>query len=52
MRLVEADMRELPSLGEFDLITCFDDSLNHLPDEDGLAAALRSMATQPRRRPG
>jgi SAM-dependent methyltransferase len=45
VRLVEADMRELPSLGEFDLITCFDDSLNHLPDEEGLVAALRSMAS-------
>jgi SAM-dependent methyltransferase len=44
VRLVEADMRELPALGEFDLVTCFDDSLNHLLEEDDLAAALRSMA--------
>jgi SAM-dependent methyltransferase len=43
-RLVEADMRRLPSLGEFDLVTCFDDSVNHLLDEDGLEGALRSMA--------
>jgi SAM-dependent methyltransferase len=42
--LVEADMRELPLLGEFDLITCFDDSLNHLQDETDLRAALASMA--------
>jgi len=42
--LVEADMRRLPSLGEFDLVTCFDDSLNHLADEDELASALASMA--------
>jgi SAM-dependent methyltransferase len=42
--LVEADMRELPCMGQFDLVTCFDDSLNHLLDEDGLAAALAGMA--------
>jgi SAM-dependent methyltransferase len=42
--LVQADMRELPPLGEFDLVTCFDDSLNHLTVEDDLAAALASMA--------
>jgi SAM-dependent methyltransferase len=43
-QLVEADMRELPELGEFDLVTCFDDSLNHLTDVDELRAALASMA--------
>jgi SAM-dependent methyltransferase len=43
--LVEADMRALPKLAEFDLVTCFDDSLNHLADEAALAAALASMAT-------
>lgn len=42
--LVEADMRKLPDLGRFDLVTCFDDSLNYLLDEDQLAAALASMA--------
>lgn len=42
--LLEADMRDLPALGSFDLVTCFDDSLNHLLDEDGLAAAFASMA--------
>ena len=42
--LVEADMRTLPVLGQFDLVVCFDDSLNHLLDEADLAAALRSMA--------
>jgi hypothetical protein len=31
-------------LGEFDLVTCFDDSLNHLLTEDELAAALAAMA--------
>jgi ubiquinone/menaquinone biosynthesis C-methylase UbiE len=42
--LVEADMRDLPELGRFDLVTCFDDSLNHLLEPDELAAALASMA--------
>jgi SAM-dependent methyltransferase len=42
--LVEADMRALPKLGSFDLVTCFDDSLNHLLDEGELASALASMA--------
>jgi SAM-dependent methyltransferase len=42
--LVEADMRSLQALGEFDLVTCFDDSLNHLLDEEGLASALASLA--------
>jgi SAM-dependent methyltransferase len=42
--LLEADMRDLPRLGEFDLVTCFDDSLNHVLDERELCSALRSMA--------
>jgi SAM-dependent methyltransferase len=42
--LIEADMRELPALGEFDLVTCFDDSLNHLTAEGDLAAAFASIA--------
>jgi SAM-dependent methyltransferase len=44
VRLIEADMRALPALGEFDLVTCFDDSLNHLADQDELVSALASMA--------
>ncbi|MBA3264583.1 MAG: class I SAM-dependent methyltransferase [Thermoleophilaceae bacterium] len=44
VRLVEADMRHLPALGCFDLVVCFDDSLNHLLSEDELASALASMA--------
>ncbi len=43
-RLVLADMRELPKLGEFDLVTCFDDSLNYLDSEADLAAAFSSLA--------
>jgi SAM-dependent methyltransferase len=42
--LVEADMRRLPELGGFDLIVCFDDSVNHLLSEDELSSALASMA--------
>ncbi|MEA2364514.1 MAG: hypothetical protein QOI32_26 [Thermoleophilaceae bacterium] len=42
--LVQADMRELAMLDRFDLVTCFDDSLNYLHDEDELLAALRGIA--------
>src|SRR5215207_9153418 len=41
---VHADMCELPALGRFDLVTCFDDSINYLLDEPQLAGALRSIA--------
>jgi SAM-dependent methyltransferase len=42
--LIEADMRSLPKLGAFELIVCFDDSLNHLLDEVELEAAFASAA--------
>jgi SAM-dependent methyltransferase len=42
--LTLCDIRELPVLGSFDLITCFDDSLNYLIDEQELAAAFEGMA--------
>jgi len=42
--LHQADMRALPGLGRFDLVTCFDDSVNHLLDEEDLAAAFVSLA--------
>jgi SAM-dependent methyltransferase len=42
--LVQADVRELGSLGRFDLVTCFDDSLNYLRDEHDLARALATVA--------
>lgn len=42
--LVYADLRELTMLGRFDLVTCFDDSLNYLRDERELLAALQGMA--------
>jgi SAM-dependent methyltransferase len=38
-----ADMRELPEFGAFDLVTCLDDAINHLPTEADVEAALRSM---------
>ena len=43
-RLVAADMRELPRLGAFDLVTCLDDALNHLLSAADLQAALAGMA--------
>jgi SAM-dependent methyltransferase len=43
-RLLCADIRELPALGSFDLVTCLDDSINYLGDEDELAAAFAGMA--------
>ena len=43
-KLVQADIRELPMLGRFDLVTCFDDSLNHLSEERDLASAFGSIA--------
>src|SRR3954453_11861920 len=38
-----ADMRDLPVLGSFDLVTCLDDSLNYLLSESELAAALAGI---------
>jgi SAM-dependent methyltransferase len=39
-----ADMRELPRLGAFDLVTGIDDALNYLLSEDELLAAFRGVA--------
>jgi SAM-dependent methyltransferase len=44
VRLFQHDMRSLPVLGEFDLVLCLDDSLNHLLDPGDLRAALRGIA--------
>jgi SAM-dependent methyltransferase len=41
--LHEADMRALPAFAEFDLVTCLDDSLNHLLTEAELVAALSGI---------
>jgi SAM-dependent methyltransferase len=45
-RLVCADMRALPSLGQFDLITCLDDSVNYLLGDSDLVSAMQSMRDQ------
>jgi SAM-dependent methyltransferase len=42
-RLVHADITDLPDLGRFDLVTCFDDALNYLLDEHELEAAFRGI---------
>lgn len=42
--LVEADMRELPELGEFDLIWAINDPLNYLLEVEELEAALEGIA--------
>jgi len=38
-----ADMRRLPVFGEFDLITCIDDAINHLLDPAEVYEAFASM---------
>lgn len=39
-----ADMRTLPDIGPFDLVTCLDDAVNYLLHPDDLAAAFESVA--------
>lgn len=43
-RFLVADMRELPELGEFDLVLCLDDAVNYLLSRDELAAAFSCAA--------
>ena len=43
VELSVADMRELPRLGEFDLVWTLDDAINYLLSVDELEAALRGM---------
>lgn len=38
-----ADMCELPVYGRFDLVTCLDDAVNHLPSRADVVRALRAM---------
>lgn len=38
-----ADMRELPTFGEFDLVFCLDDAVNYLLSSEELAQALAGM---------
>ena len=48
--LVHGDLRSLAVLGRFDLVTCFDDSLNYLPDGEALLAAFRGIRANLARR--
>jgi SAM-dependent methyltransferase len=43
-RTLVADMRRLPDVGRFHLVTCLDDSLNYLTDPADLAPTFRGMA--------
>ena len=40
-----ADMRRLPVMGQFDLLTCLDDAINYVLREDELEATLRGFAS-------
>ena len=44
VRLLELDVRDLPTLGAFDLITLLDDAVNYLDDESELAATFKGVA--------
>jgi SAM-dependent methyltransferase len=44
-RAFVADMRSLPPVGPFDLVTCLDDAGNYLLGSSDLEAALRSMGS-------
>ncbi|HEU4723483.1 MAG TPA: class I SAM-dependent methyltransferase [Gemmatimonadaceae bacterium] len=43
-RVFVADMRELPQLGAFELVTCLDDAVNYLLSVEELAAAFAGVA--------
>jgi SAM-dependent methyltransferase len=43
-RVFVGDMRALPIIGPYDLVTCLDDAMDYLLDEEDLRAALRSFA--------
>lgn len=42
----EADLRELPALGTFDLVTCIDDSVNYLLSREDVTAAFAGIGAQ------
>lgn len=44
VRLFAADMRALPEVGAFDLVTCLDDAVNYLVSDADLESALLGMA--------
>ncbi|HVP56895.1 MAG TPA: methyltransferase domain-containing protein [bacterium] len=48
-RLLQGDMRELAFTDEFDLVTCWYDSLNYLVEQADLEAAFRGVAAALRR---
>ena len=41
--LIAADMRDLPAIGEFDLVWCLGDALNYLDTQEELTAALTGL---------
>jgi SAM-dependent methyltransferase len=43
VELIEADMRALPELGPFDLVTCLDDAVNYLLGDNDLVAVAQSV---------
>jgi SAM-dependent methyltransferase len=43
-RVLVADMRDLPKLGAFELVTCLDDAVNYLLSVDDLIAAFAGVA--------
>ena len=43
-QVFQADMRALPDVGSFDVVTCLDDVVNHVADRCDLVAAFRSIA--------
>ena len=45
-RVITADMRALPVLGTFDLVTCLDDALNYLLHRDELARTLTGIGAR------
>lgn len=44
VELFEADMRDLPELGSFDLVTCIDEPLNYLLEPEEVERAFASVA--------
>ena len=44
VRLLLADMRDLPDIDRFDIVTCIDEPLNYLLEREDVAACFRSLA--------
>ena len=47
-----ADMRDLPAVGEFDLVLCLDDAVNYLVSDEELEATFAGVAPRARPRRG